>query len=125
LQHDDWFVWIDWKTGSLEKFGEPLWHSWTNKMSFSAGLKLTGLDDFIAPSQACIKPVENLAGIATFGRHSDKYQGLWAKRQMWCGGYVQASVTCQVFLNLQVLALGLLSSCLRPAADVFMGAVCS
>ena len=27
-------------------------------MSFSAGLQLTGLDDYIAPSQACIKPVE-------------------------------------------------------------------
>ena len=35
-------------------------------MSFSAGLQLTGLDDFIAPSQACIKPVENPAGAPLF-----------------------------------------------------------
>jgi hypothetical protein len=31
-------------------------------MAFSAGLQLTGLDDFIAPSQACIKPVPTPAG---------------------------------------------------------------
>lgn len=31
-------------------------------MAFSAGLQLTGLDDFITPSQACIKPVQTSAG---------------------------------------------------------------
>jgi len=35
-------------------------------MAFSAGLQLTGLDDFITPSQACIKPVQTPAG--TCGR---------------------------------------------------------
>eukprot|EP00961_Rhodomonas_salina_P180538 2437001-Rhodomonas_salina.1 len=29
-------------------------------MDMSAGLRLTGLDDFITPSQACIKPVESV-----------------------------------------------------------------
>jgi hypothetical protein len=44
-------------------------------MAFSAGLQLTGLDDFITPSQACIKPVQTPAG--TCGPHRPK--GPWCK----------------------------------------------
>jgi hypothetical protein len=34
----------------------------TLKMAFSSALVLTDLNDFIAPSQACIKPVEVVKG---------------------------------------------------------------
>jgi len=73
-------------------------------MAFSAGIKLSGLDDFIAPSQACIKPVESLPAARA------------ARGIIHVEGSVEALVPAKITLN-DCLAC---SGCITSAESVLI-----